>query len=368
MSEAGPETGEVQRARMLAILTVKNEASFFLEWLAHHRAIGFTDFLVFSNDCTDGTAEMLDRLATLGLIVHEPNPGPWPRGPQWAALKAADRHPLKAQADWVMVLDVDEFVNIHVGDGTLGALLAALPEATAIPLTWRLFGNCGVVGFRDAPITEQFTRAAPPAMVWPWRAALIKTLFRNDGAYGKLGVHRPRAPDAARMDSQHWFDGSGRELPALYHRQRLFAPLGHDTYRLAQLNHYALGAMESYLVKCERGRANREASTFDMSYWTERNFCTQDDRTIARHAPATAAIRAELMADAELARLHAEGVAWRRARIDALLLEEDFRELFGRLLLTPPARALPPALAMRMVRLAQAGQAVKAAAEKPDTI
>ncbi|MBD3787546.1 MAG: glycosyltransferase family 2 protein [Sphingomonadales bacterium] len=344
--------------RALAILTVKNEAAFLLEWLAHHRAVGFTDFLVFSNDCSDGTAEMLDRLAAMGEITHQPNPGPWPQGPQWAALKAADRHPLTARADWVMVLDVDEFVTIHVGDGTLGALIAALPEATAIPLTWRLFGNCGVVEFADHPVTAQFPRAAPAGMTWPWRAAMIKTLFRNDGSYGKLGVHRPRAPDPARMGAQRWFDGSGRELPALYHRQRLFTPLGQDSYALAQLNHYALGSMEGYLVKCDRGRANREAATFDMSYWTERNFCTVEDPSIRRYDGPAGAIRARLMADATLARLHERGVAWRRARIAALLMQDEFRQLFGRLMLTPPARPLPPAAAARMLRLAQAAQAV----------
>ena len=48
--------------RILAVLTVRNEAAFLLEWLAHHRAVGVTDFLVFSNDCQDGTDAMLDRL------------------------------------------------------------------------------------------------------------------------------------------------------------------------------------------------------------------------------------------------------------------------------------------------------------------
>jgi len=354
--------------RFLAILTVKNEAAVLLEWLAHHRAVGFTDFLVFSNDCEDGTAEMLDRLAAMGEIVHLPNPGPWPQGPQWAALKSADRHPLKARADWVMVLDVDEFVNIHVGDGTLDALVQALPEATAIPLTWRFFGNCGVVGYRDRPVTEEFTRAAPPAMIWPWRAAMMKTLFRNDGAYGKLGVHRPRAPDPARMGAQRWFDGSGQELPALYHRQRLFTPTDRDCYGLAQLNHYALGAMESYLVKCDRGRANREAAVFDMSYWTERNFCTHEDTSIARYAEASGAGRARLMADPELGRLHTAGVAWRRERIEALLMIDDFRQLFGRLLLTPPARPLSPALAARMLELGQAARAAAESVENLETI
>lgn len=352
--------------RALAILTVKNEASFLLEWLAHHRAVGFTDILVFSNDCEDGTDALLDRLEAMGEITHVPNPGPWPQGPQWAALKTADRHPLMAVADWVMALDVDEFVNIHIGDGTLGALLEALPEATAIPLTWRFFGNAGRVSYRDRPVTEDFTRAAPAGMLWPWRASMFKTLFRNDGSYGKLGVHRPRGPVAERMTAQRWFDGSGRELPALYHRQRLFTPPDQDCYGLAQLNHYALGAMESYLVKCDRGRANREADSFDMSYWTERNFSSVEDTSIARYAAPASARRAALMADPEIARLHAAGVEWRRAKIAGLLMEDAFRQLFGRLMLTPPAQPLPPALAARMRALAQQAQAAPGA--NPKTI
>ncbi len=259
--------------KALAILGVKNEGAFLLEWLAHHRAVGFTDFLVFSNDCTDGTDLMLDRLAEMGGLTHVRNTGPHDEGPQWAALKAADKHPLMKQADWVLFSDIDEFVNIHVGNRTLPALLDALPDADAIALTWRLFGNAGHVAFQDRPVTQTFTRAAPPTLGWPWRAQMFKTLFRNDGTFRKLGVHRPRNP--AR--DARWFDGSGREMPP---SNRLFSDYRQDNYQLVQLNHYALGSMESYLVKCDRGRANREASGFDMGYWVERNLCQVEDRSI----------------------------------------------------------------------------------------
>jgi len=343
--------------RALAILTVKNEAVFLIEWLAHHRAVGFTDFLVYSNDCSDGTDAMLDRLQELGWLTHVRNPGPWPEGPQWAALKAADRHPLKRAADWVLVCDIDEFVNIHVGDGTLSALLAAVPQASAIALTWRLFGNGGLVDYRDDTVTVQFTRAAPAGMTWPWRASLIKTLFRNDGTYGKLGVHRPRAPNRAKIDQAVWVDGAGRTLPEVYRTNRLFTPLGENPWRLAQLNHYALGAMESYVLKCDRGRANREASTFDLSYWVERNFSTVEDRTISRYGMLTSKGMMALHADKVLDKLHREAVAWREKRFAELMREEPFRALFGRLMLAPPSQPLPPPLAARMRALGLAAAA-----------
>ena len=323
--------------RCLAILTVRNEAAYLLEWLAHHRAVGFTDFLVFSNDCTDGTDTLLDRLHRLGHLTHVRNPGPFDQGPQWAALKQADKHPLKAAADWLMFLDIDEFVNIHVGDHTLSALLHALPDATAIPLTWRFFGNAGIIPYTDRPVTRTFTRAAPAVLYWPWRAALFKTLFRNDGTYRKLGVHRPRSLDASRLKTTRWFDGSGRELPELFHTGRIFSNFGQDNYQLAQLNHYALGAMESYIVKADRGRANVESSGFDMSYWVERNFCQEPDATITV-LPNTLA---DLHADPETHQLHLAAVAWRHATFQALMLHEPYRALFGRLMMTPATRALP---------------------------
>lgn len=329
--------------RALAILCVKNEGAFLLEWLAHHHATGFTDVLVFSNDCSDGTDLMLDRLAAMGWLTHIRNDGHADEGPQWAALKAADKHPLMRQADWVLVLDIDEFVNIHAGGRRLGDLLAALPEATAIPLTWRMFGNAGVLRYRDAPVTETFTRAAPAVIGWPWRAQLFKTLFRNDGSYRKLGVHRPRSPDPARMAAQRWFDGSGRALPDSYHTGRIISDYSRDTYGLVQLNHYALGAMESYLLKCDRGRANREGAGLDMGYWVDRNFCDVEDRSIL--SLDSREIRAELLADAVLGPLHAQAVAWRQVRIAALLQQEPARALLGRLMMTPPSRPLTQALA-----------------------
>ncbi|KFE36392.1 glycosyltransferase family 2 protein [Thioclava atlantica] len=342
--------------RILAITSVKNEGAFLIEWLAHHRAVGFTDFLVFSNDCSDGTDAMLDRLAALGWLTHLPNPGPWKEGPQWAALKQARDHPLTTGADWIAVIDVDEFVAIKTGDGTLQALFDAVPAATAFALTWRLFGNCGVVRYEDRPVTAQFPRCAPAAMLWPWRASMFKTLFANDGTYEKLGVHRPQAPREAGLANSLWVDGSGRKLPALYQRQRLFTPPGSAPYDLVQLNHYPLGAMESYVVKCERGRSNRQQGGFDMGYWVERNFCTEEDDAVRRYDTAAGALRAELMRDRDLAKLHADAVAWRRARFEALMRDEPYRALFGRLLLCPPSQPLSEAAARAMVGYGQRAQ------------
>ncbi len=322
----------------LAVACMRNEGAFVLDWLAHHRAVGFADFLVFSNDCDDGTDHILDRLQAMGLLTHVRNEDYGDKGPQWSALRLADQHQAVARAEWVLVLDIDEYVNIHVGARTLADLWETLPGATAIALTWKMFGNAGVVGYTDRPAPEVFTLAAPSKLYWPWRAQHFKTLFRNDGSYARLGVHRPRNPRPDRIGAQAWFDGSGRRLPDLYHDARVFSPLGVDSHQLVQLNHYALGSMEDFLVKCARGRANREGSPLDMGYWVERNFCDIEDRSIL--ALDSAPLRAEMAGDRVLADLHTAAVAWRRARFRALMGDEAWRALFGRLRLTPPSRVL----------------------------
>lgn len=337
----------------LAILCVRNEAAFLLEWLAHHRAVGFDRFLVYSNDCADGTDTMLDRLDDLGLVKHLRNDGPYDKGGiQFTAMKDAANREIVKSADWILPLDVDEFVNIHVGDHSLSALHAALPDATAITLTWRLFGNNDVARFVDAPITQQFTAAAPELMQWPWRAAMFKTLYKNDGTYRKIGVHRPRDPDKSRLETARWFDGEGRELDQKFKTTRIFSNYGRPNYGLVQLNHYPLGAMESYVLKADRGRAVHSDHMLGLDYWVERNFNTETDTSIHAMAPQMQAELDALKSDPALAQLHDDAVQWRKQHFDDLMLREPFRALFGRLLMAAPSRPVHPNAARFMIRYA----------------
>lgn len=340
--------------RALAITCVKNEGAFLLEWLAHHRAVGFTDFLVYSNDCSDGTDVMLDRLQEMGWLTHIRNDGPHDKGPQWAMLKDAETHALTLAAAWVLVLDIDEFVNIHAGAKTLGDLLAALPDADAITLTWRLFGNAGAVEMRDMPVTASFTRAAPATLGWPWRAHMFKTLMRGPahGPFAKLGVHRPRgAKDGA---SPRWYDGAGRILGGAFAGGRVFSDYTQNSYALVQLNHYPLGSIESYLIKADRGRANRDASGFDLGYWIERNLNEVDDRSILGLDSQN--LRAALHADPVLGDLHLRAFAWRKTRFAQLMQHEPWRALYGRLRMAAPSRTLSIEEAREITRHIPQGQ------------
>lgn len=338
------------------VLCLRNEGAFLLDWLAHHLAIGVTHVVVLTNDCQDGTDLMLDRLQDIVPLTHLRNCGPYDKGGiQFTGLKMADQLEVVRTSDWLLAIDIDEFVNVHVGDHSLPALIAALPQADAITLTWRLFGNGGVVAFQDLPVPHQFTQAAPEVMYWPWRSTMFKTLYRNTGLYKKLGVHRPRSPDPARVDTARWFDCEGRALPDSFRTKRIFSNYGQPNYRMAQLNHYALGAMESYVLKADRGRAVHSDHVLGMDYWVERNWCDEKDTSILQ-TPAVAEMRAELAKDTVLADLHARAVTWRHARFAELMHQEPYRALFARLLMTPPARPISRQAAQSLTQHARAGQ------------
>ncbi|MEI2684856.1 MAG: glycosyltransferase family 2 protein [Cypionkella sp.] len=175
--------------QVTAVSMMKDEGPYVIEWVAHHLAVGFTDLVVYTNDCADGTDDMLIRLEQLGLAHHRRNVIPEGIRPQPSALNYAQAEPVVQQSDWVMVFDADEFLSIRYGDGTLDPMLdaAVAKGANGIVVTWRIFGSGGVVEWSRAPVTEQYLMAAPTTWNKGWG---VKTLFKFDAGLLETG-HPP---------------------------------------------------------------------------------------------------------------------------------------------------------------------------------
>lgn len=339
--------------RILSVTSVRNEGPYLLEWIAHHRAAGITDFLIFSNDCDDGTDAMLNALANADVITHVPQVREGKKSVQWQALKAAWKHPIRKTADWVLVSDVDEFVNIHTGAHTFPELLAALPENTdAVAIPWRLFGHSGGVGIEAAPVTEQFTHAISPDTNYPVSAGMFKTLFRAKGPFNQLGVHRPKQKSADKSALPRFVDGSGIPLPDIFTKmQQRLSLFGLSKGRtLVEMNHYSVRSAAAFLVKRDRGLPNRAHKSVDLAYWVERNFNTVEDRSISAMAPATKVAMAELLSIEGLDELHKASLTWHRNRFASLVREPDFHQLLVHILTASGSTVLPEQLQLQLVK------------------
>ena len=121
-----PGGGNGSRHGGVRIVTMaKDEGPYVLEWVAHHHVLGFTDILAYTNDCTDGTDEMFDALAACGLCTRLDNPKWREKPPQSRALNWAEKNPLVTGADWLLVMDLDEFVTVKVGDYRIDSLIGS---------------------------------------------------------------------------------------------------------------------------------------------------------------------------------------------------------------------------------------------------
>jgi len=339
--------------RILSVTSVRNEAPYLLEWIAHHRGAGLTDFLIYSNDCDDGTDQMLSLLADAGEVVHVPHVPEPDKSIQWQALRQAWKHPLRKVADWIMVTDVDEFLNIHVPGHQIPDLLGKVPTDTdAIIMPWRLYGNNERVAIDDVSVTEQFIRCIPAEAQYPVAASLFKTLFRAKGPFNQLGVHRPKQKDPDKAGWPKMVDGSGQPVhPFLAKTPQRLSLYDLGVARdLVELNHYAVRSAAAFVVKRDRGLPNRATKKVDLAYWVERNFNTEEDTSIAKMRPATERELQRLLAIEGVAEAHAAGVRWHQERFQALIAQPEVQELMSQILCAGSSQVPPRDLQRQLVK------------------
>lgn len=310
------------------VACMKNEAPYILEWIAYHRAIGVDNFLIYTNDCTDGTDAILQRLMAMGVVEHRNNDAWKGNSPQQHALNQAIKEPMVENAAWIIHIDVDEFMNVRTGNGTLDDLFAAVPDATNIAMTWRLFGHNGVTDFRDALVIDQFDTCAPSYCPKPHTAWGFKTMFRNIGAYGKLSCHRPNKLAEGFEKKVKWVNGSGRDMTRDALQNGWRSSKTNVGYDLLQLNHYALRSADSFLIKRQRGRALHVDRSIGINYWVRMDWSDVRDITIKRNIPRVRAEMDRLLADRTLNKAHEDGVAWHKAKAQELRATPEFADLY----------------------------------------
>lgn len=316
--------------RILITTCMKNEGPFILDWLAHHRALGIAEFLVFTNHCTDGTDRLLSRLDARGLVRHVINPVERMEGyvpPLLTAIELTKQLLPSLAPDYVISMDVDEYINIHAGAGLMADLFAALPEFDVLSISEVNFGWNGHRTFAPDPVVERFTVSDGHKPRPRFRRRGVKSIQRV-GADLTLKNHRPLA-DPATAAQLRWFDGSGAPVPPEF---IISEDNGYDCrgrYDLVQLNHYATRDLESFLVKSDRGDAVSPDRHVGRRYWRVRNIVAGEDLSIQRYAPRVSAERKKLLDDPETARLHAACIAAHQAKISELKTREDLHVLWA---------------------------------------
>jgi FkbM family methyltransferase len=317
----------VKAPRVFLATCMKDEGPFILEWIAWHRAMGVTDITVFTNDCSDGTDLILDRLEALGHVQHLPNPAFLQQSTAFQPVALAYAHHLPAmrQADVFVSMDVDEFLNVTVGDHTLAALFDAVGDFDVISVSEVNHGCNGHEHFEPGWMTELFPghQTLTPGKFKARRG--VKSIVRLSDKVEKLRNHRPDMH--ADRGPLRWLDGSGRETG---HFQADRGENGHDcrgSFDLVRLEHFPLRSLDSYLAKMYRGDVVVTGKQVSRTYWRQRNkmdefstgYATQLKRAKAWHDK-------HLAKDKPLMALQDKACAAHAARIAALVQDPVFKE------------------------------------------
>jgi len=310
------------------VSTMKNEAPYILEWVAHYKVLGFDHILVCTNDCTDPTVPILKRLEALGFVKHHPTIVRR-AGIHRSALRQANKlYDFVKEATWLFVCDVDEFLNVHVGDGSARALVRASgKDADVVAVPWRCYGSNGVESIEDGFVTDQFRNAELPydPAIRPLTGKFVKSLYTNKEKFQRMGLHGPVAFEKHEP-------GITRVLPggALYTvegKRTEHAPV----WDVAQVNHYAVRSLESFLIKRARGRANHSHHTLGVEYWDKFNLNDVPDTSIVQYRSETASLVAQFMADKELKSLHEQAVDWHQRKAASIKMDPEMDGLVAAL-------------------------------------
>jgi hypothetical protein len=302
---------------------MRNEGIFLLEWLAHHRALGFDAVIVVTNDITDGSDALLDAVADLGVVTHIAQDVPMGQPPQDNGMNLVLAHARDRGITHILHIDSDEFLVLN--EGNLADLLDRTAPADVVPIPWRMFGDAGVTHWTPGDlVTERNTRAEPAPE--PGEAK-FKCLFRV-ASFNRATDHNPLdptvddpcvlTPDGARLDN-----GS------LYQRKSArFRP--HDvaaTARSAQLNHYAVRSQDCFLMKNARGdgQAKQGDTKYHLhSHWHQKaNRNEVETRVLANRAQALRATLAGWRANPAVAKAEQACQDWFVATRARLLTAEN---------------------------------------------
>jgi len=305
----------------LIISTMRDEGPYIVEWIAYHRAIGFTDFLIYTNDCRDGTDLLLDRLTQLGIVTHVRNKV-LRRGPHKSALKAAQQHSLYKSADWVYVTDVDEFLNIQIDKGHIDDLLKKYKGSDVIPITWRMFSHNEQSDLYNKPCIEAFIDAESAVAVKGEKGRFVKSIFKPNKNIERMGLHAPFF--VKEYEQKVKWGASWVNEDASVNPQRPTTDFGYD---VAQVNHYAVRSIDAFMIKRDRGRANHVRETIGLEYWKRWSLGGVEDTSIQRHLPAMKKEFFELMEDPVLAGLHEGSLNFQKRHVKELLNQEPFQKL-----------------------------------------
>jgi hypothetical protein len=246
----------MSRKPVFLVSIMRNECPYILEFVAHYHLLGFDRMFIATNDNTDRSLILFERLAGIGLIDCLPHSVPPDGNPQrngyrlgFAAAKQA------AKEFYVYPVDADEFLCL-TEDATIHDYLDRFPEAHSICFNWRFYGSNGHQIRPTGLVMENYTYRCGDSH----RAnRTLKTLSLQDDNLRGFGPHFPHHFNIEKVTAIY----SDGELldPTRFRNGETHQSWASPDHGLAILRHYGLKSVEEYEIR--RGRGSGKGQSDD---------------------------------------------------------------------------------------------------------
>lgn len=230
------------RRKSVVVSSMRNDGIYILDWIAHYNVLGFDHTIIYTNDNSDCSEDILRLLAEHGVItlIESDITGTVP--PERKAYGHAVQilHELR-DFEWAMFLDSDEYFipGAQYGNSVVNVLSAVerqFPEKlpSGICYHWLWFISGMAFARMPGPLIERFQHARPHR--------LTKCIARVSDLVSMRCDHYPEVKDGGivvdsvfdPLDMDSIFDAAPR-------------------YGGGRVNHYWTRSFEEFAIKKARG-------------------------------------------------------------------------------------------------------------------
>jgi hypothetical protein len=243
------------KKRVALCAIAKNEGPYLREWIAFHLAIGFDRIFIFDNESTDGSPEIYSSINDDRFEVRNwpTQSGKAPQAPAYNKFLEQDGRLF----DWVMFLDLDEFLNLK-RHNSISDFLDDYESYSAIIINWRIFGSSGLINNNGEFVIDRFQQASSLNFS---ANNHVKTIFRPR-SIKEAHIHIPFLKSHTSLINTS--------------KVRFLREGPHETVvDVAQINHYFTKSYEEFREKRQRGRADVDVGEGEK-YRTEHHFHAHD--------------------------------------------------------------------------------------------
>ncbi|GBR49673.1 glycosyltransferase family 2 protein [Neokomagataea thailandica] len=244
--------------RLALAVFVKNEEHDIAWWLGWHIALGFSTIIVYDDNSTDKTRDIVQSASESYDIRLE-------KSQQHLRFNHRQKYTYeksildaKNEFDWLMFLDSDEYLDLGI-DQNVSSFLKKFPNASAIAINWCCFGSSGYITRppNSSPIESYIYRSQPNSTD---ANKIVKSIFRPDTASGIY-------------INPHQFDINGIYVssdgsPIIWDEVHPEKTKDYPTWINARVRHYACRSLADFIEKVERRSDIRDAPA-PMNYFKD---------------------------------------------------------------------------------------------------